>query len=210
MDSNIIHPSTETSGAASLAASAEHHLTFQTVDLNYRHRWKSTDSIAVNWLGGVRYGNLDQRFRSDQEVSVATGLTTVNTDVDFEAFGIAGGLDFETYSSSTGLSLYGRTLATLIAGEWKATYDQTNQFGGGEVRNRYEDFRASPVLEAELGIRWMAPKRHLRLSTGFLMSAWYETLTTRTYVDAVRAGDLIDAGETMTFSGLTARAEWRF
>lgn len=208
--SNLIHPSTATSGAASLGAFAEQAMDFQTLDLNYRHLWKHTDTMAVNWLAGVRYGNLQQKLSANQTVSVATGLTNVATDIDFNGFGISGGLDFETYSCRTGLMLYGKTLASLMAGEWNATYDQTNQFGGGVISNRYEDFHATPVLDAELGVRWMGHKRHLVLSTGFLMSAWYNTVSTRGYVDAVRAGQLTDIGETMTFSGLTSRVEWRF
>ena len=143
--------------------------------------------------------------RADQ-----SALTNVTTNIDFDGFKISGGLDFETFSQASGLSLYGRTLASLLAGEWNATYAQTNQFGGGVIANEYEDFHATPVLDAELGVRWMAKKRHFMVSTGFLMSGWYESLTTRSYIDSVRDGQLTDAGETMTFSGLTARAEWRF
>lgn len=210
LSSNVIHPSTLTSGAASLESMAEHEMSFQNVDVLYRHLWKHTDSMAVNWLAGVRYANMEQQLSVDQTVSVATGLTNVATDIDFNGFGISGGLDFETYSCTTGLSLYGKTLASLLAGEWNATYAQTNQFGGGVIANQYEDFHATPVLDAELGVRWMAKKRHFMVSSGFLMSGWYETLTTRSYIDSVRASQLTDAGETMTFSGLTARAEWRF
>lgn len=210
LSSNVIHPSTLTSGAASLEATAIHDMNFQNVDLLYRHICRKSDTMALNWLAGVRYGNMEQQLSVDQTVSVATGLTNVTTDIDFDGFGISGGLDFETYSCTTGLSLYGRTLASLLAGEWNATYRQTNQLGGGVVANDYEDFHATPVLDAELGVRWMAKKRHFMISSGFLMSGWYESLTTRSYIDSVRAGQLTDAGETMTFSGLTARAEWRF
>jgi Legionella pneumophila major outer membrane protein precursor len=208
--SEVIHPSTATSGAASLEAVARHTIDFQLMDVNYRHLWKHTDSIAVNWVAGVRYGNMQQKLSADQTVAVATGLTNVSTDIDFDGFGATGGLDFETYSCNTGLMLYGKALASLLAGEWNATYDQRNQFGGGVIANRYEDFHATPVLDAELGVRWMCKKRHVVLSSGFLMSTWYETVTTRGYLDAVRAGQLTDTGETMTFSGLTSRIEYRF
>lgn len=108
------------------------------------------------------------------------------------------------------MSIYGRTLASLLAGEWDATYDQTNQFGGGAVRSRFEDFRVTPVLEAELGLAWTSKGRNLRLHSGLMVSGWYDAVTTRSYVDAVRSGNLIDIDETMTFSGLTTGATWRF
>jgi hypothetical protein len=208
--SEVIHPSTATSGVASQEARARHSIDFQLIDVDYRHLWKHTDTVAVNWIAGVRYGNMQQKLSADQTVSVATGLTNVSTDIDFDGFGASAGLDFETYSCTSGLMLYGKALASLLAGEWNATYDQRNQFGGGVVANRYEDFHATPVLDAELGVRWMSKKRRVVLSSGFLMSTWYETVTTRGYIDAVRAGRLTDTGETMTFSGMTSRIEYRF
>lgn len=208
--SNLIHPSTANSGAASLEAFAEQKMSFQTIDIQYRHLWKHNDTAALNWLAGVRYGNFKQQLSADQTISVATGLTNVSSDIDFDGFGISGGLDFETYSCTTGLSLYAKGLASLMAGKWHASYAQTNQFGGGVIANSYEDYHATPTLDAELGIRWMAKKRHLMVSTGFLMSGWYESVTTRSYIDSVRAGHLTNVGETMTFSGLTSRLEWRF
>ncbi|MEL6898995.1 MAG: Lpg1974 family pore-forming outer membrane protein, partial [Planctomycetota bacterium] len=139
-----------------------------------------------------------------------TGLTNVTTDIDFHGFGFFGGLDFERYSSETGFSIYGKGTGSLMAGEWKASYTQTNQFGGGVIRNDYEDFHATPVIEAELGIAWAACGGHLRLHSGLMMSGWYDAVSTRSYVSGVRSGQLTNVGETMTFSGLVAGATWRF
>lgn len=208
--STVFHPSTATSGAASLQASADQRIRFQTADVAYRHLWKASQTTALNWIGGLRYGNVSQTLGVDQTVQVANGLTSLRTEVDFDGFGISGGLDFERYSSRSGLSIYGRTLASLLAGEWDASYRQTNQFGGGVVANTYEDFRVTPVLEAELGLAWTSPRRRLRAHAGMRVSGWYDAVTTRRYVGAVRSGALTDFGETMTFSGLSTGLAWRY
>jgi len=206
LDSQLLHPSLLTSGATSLEAVAQHDMSFQLLDVNYRHLWKQTDRMAINWIGGLRYGKMEQDFTGSQTVQAATGLTTVQTDIDFEGFGINGGLDLERYSQKTGIFIYGRGMASLMAGDWKASYRQTNEnVGGGEPANNYQDFHATPVLEGELGLGWMRPCGRIRLQAGYMMSAWYESVSTRGYIEAVRDANLVDIGETITFSGLTTR-----
>ncbi|WP_153556016.1 Lpg1974 family pore-forming outer membrane protein [Roseimaritima sediminicola] len=210
LNSQILHPSLLTTGAASLQASAQHDMSFQTLDVNYRHLWKRSNTMALNWSGGVRYGNMEQNLIGAQTVQVATGLTTVTTDIDFDGFGITGGLDFERYSCETGLFCYGKGMVSLLAGEWKANYRQVNQFGGGRVGNDFEDFRATPILEGEIGLGWQKQGGRVRAQIGYLMSGWYDSISTRGYVDAVRRNNLLDVDETITFSGLTTRLTMLF
>jgi hypothetical protein len=210
LDSRVIHPSTATTGAASLAAMARQDIAFYTVDSAYRHLWKASKSTAVNWQLGFRYANMEQLLNAEQTVAVATGLTRVRTDIDFNGFGLLAGADFERYSCASGMLIYGKGLASLLAGDWRANYEQTNQFGGGVIRNQYEDFHATPILEGEVGLGWMSKKGGCRLTAGYTMSGWHEALTTRSYVRDFRFSELTDSGETMTFSGFVTRAEFRF
>ncbi len=210
LDSQVVHPSVDTSGASSLAASSYQKISFQTVDLAYRHLWKASNTTALNWLTGLRYGNIEQRSSTDQTLQTATGLTNVATDIDFDGFGITGGLDFERYHCRTGLSLYGKSMLSLLAGEWTADYEQVNQFGGGVIANGIEDFRVTPVAEAELGLKWTCLEGRLSLHGGLLVSAWFDSMTTRSYIDGVRGGQIQDIDETMTFSGLTTGVALRF
>lgn len=210
LDSQVVHPSVDTSGAASLAASSYQKISFQSVDLAYRHLWKASNTTALNWLTGLRYGNIEQRSSTDQIVQTATGLTNVATDIDFDGFGITGGLDFERYHCRTGLSLYGKSMLSLLAGEWTADYEQVNQFGGGVIANGIEDFRITPVAEAELGLKWSCLENRLSVHGGLLVSAWFDSMTTRSYIGGVRSGQIQDIDETMTFSGLTTGVAWRF
>lgn len=205
LHSQVLHPSLFTTGAGSQQATAVHDIDFQLVDLNYRHLWKRTQNSVINWTAGVRYGNMEQNLIARQTFQVPTGLTTVATDIDFDGFGIHGGLDMERYSCETGLFIYGKGMASLMAGQWNGSYRETNQIGQELVANDFEDFHATPILEGELGLGWMNNGGHIRLQMGYMMSGWYEAVSTRGYVDSVRANDLLDIGETLTFSGLTTR-----
>jgi len=107
LNSQIIHPSTLTVGSPSVTSTARQEMSFQLVDIAYRHLWKATDATALNWQLGVRYGNMEQTLLARQTVGVATGLTTVATDVDFDGFGLTGGADYERFSCGSGMLIYG-------------------------------------------------------------------------------------------------------
>jgi hypothetical protein len=210
INSLILHPSTDTVGDDGLVSAAGYGIDFQLIDLAYRHIWKSSETYAINWLAGVRYGEMGQDLVVEQLMSVATGLDTVNVDVDFDGFGIMFGIDGERRSCQTGLMIYGRGVTSLLAGDWTGSYAQVNQFGGGIVANDYEDYRVTPVLELELGLGWSSKCGKCRATVGYMTSAWYDAVSTRTYVDAVRNTDYINIDETITFSGLTTGIEARF
>jgi hypothetical protein len=101
-------------------------------------------------------------------------------------------------------------MLSLLAGEWAADFSQTNQLGGGVIANSIEDFRITPVGEAELGLRYTCLNGCLRLHGGLLITGWYDAMTTRSYIAGVRSGQFQDISETMTFSGLTTGLGWYF
>ncbi len=208
--SHLIHPSTATVGSESLESSARQLVNFQVVDLSYRRVVRANDLSVINWSGGLRYGNLEQGLQGEQTVSVSTGLTTVNTDIDFDGFGILTGLDGERRSQCCGALIYGKLLGSLLAGNWTADYEQLNQFGGGRIATHFEDYRITPILDAELGFGWHSCNNRWKITTGYLFSNWFNTISNRDYIRNVRTGDLLDLTDVLTFSGLTFRTEFRF
>jgi len=208
--SEIIHPSTITSGSQSLQANAAYDISFNTADLAHRSLIVGDDTFALNWSAGLRYGNLQQQFQHQQTISTATGLVTVDSKIDFDGFGLMFGVDGMTYSYRTGFYSYGKAMISMLAGEWKGAFRQQNQFPGGIVANNYEDFRITPQGELEVGLGWQNCSGNLRLSVGYLATGWFDSVTTRSYVDAVHAGNYTNVGETLTFSGLVTRVEFAF
>jgi hypothetical protein len=109
-----------------------------------------------------------------------------------------------------GWRVYGRGIANLLVGDVTADFVQENQFNGVEVDTSYTENRIVPVVDLEVGIAWLGPGGRLRLSGGYLVSAWFNMLTTPTWIDSVHAVNFTDREEVLTFDGLTGRAEWRF
>ena len=95
-------------------------------------------------------------------------------------------------------------------GQFTSRYVQTNQFGGVEVNTSMSEDRIVPVLDFELGLAWLSPGQHLRISGGYLVSAWFNAVTTPGWIHAVQRTDFHSGSDTITFDGLTARAELRF
>jgi hypothetical protein len=210
INSRLIHPSTDTVGSQSVQSVTDQSISFQTADAGYRRIVKAGNCWAVNWSGGLRYGNLEQGLNGQQTISTSTGLTTVSTDIDFDGFGILAGLDGERRSQCCGGLIYGKILGSLLAGDWRADYVQTNQFGGGVIANQFEDFRVTPTFDAELGLGWVSKNSRWKCTCGYLFSNWFNAVSTRDYIRNVRSGNLEDMADVLTFSGLTGRIEMRF
>ncbi len=211
LDLVVGHPSLATSGASSRAASASYDLDFQLLDVDYRSLlWGSCDA-GIDYTVGLRYAHLSQDFVASQDIFSAAGLTSVGTQIGFDGFGLHFGLDGIKRRAGSGLLLYSKGDVSFVGGEFKANYVQANQFGGAAVvRNELADYRVVTILEAELGIGWESAGGRVRVTGGYAVSGWLDTLTTGSYIDGVRAGSYTNLGETLTFDGLVTRAELRF
>jgi hypothetical protein len=211
LDLAVGHPSVVSSGATSISAFSTYEIDYQFLDLDYNALLWGTCNSAINYVVGLRYGHLDQDFVAQQEIFSAAGLTTVGTEIDFDGFGIRGGLEGMKRNARTGVLLYGKAYANFIGGEFKANFEQANQFGGTAIiRNELEDYRLVTVLEAELGVGWESSGGRVRVTSGYAVSGWFNTLTTGSYIDGVQAGSYNDLGETLTFDGFVTRLELRY
>lgn len=210
--SEVLHPSRINAGAAGLQEAASYDMRFGLADLAYRHLWKRTDTWAMNWRAGFQYAGMEQQFQWAQTVpsSVAVGTFALDTDIDFSGFGMLAGFDFERRSCRTGISCYAKGIGSAVAGKWKASYADQPQLAGGVVANTYDDFRVTPILELELGLGWSSKCGRVHVNAGYMTSAWYNSVSSRGYIDAVRDGRFIDIDETITFSGLVLGGEYRF
>lgn len=208
--STIIHPSTVTTGSQSLQAQASYDIRFNVADIGHRSLIVGDDSFALNWTAGLRYGNLQQQFQANQTVSTATGLVTVDSQVNFDGFGLLLGLDATTFSQRTGFYSYSKANLSLLAGEWKGMFRQQNQIPGGVVGNELEDFRVSPQGELEVGLGWQNCSGCLRMSVGYLATGWFNAVSMRDYIDAVHVSSYNNLGQTITFNGLVARCEFAY
>ena len=203
----VTHRGTASAASDSLSANANYDIDFELIDLWYKRLWRGGRNYSINYLVGLRYGKLEQDLTARQPIS--PGTTTVLTDIDFEGLGPRFGLEGERRLKRFPLFAYARGYSSFLAGHFDSNYDQSNTFAQRQVFTSWRDDRIVPVLEYELGVGWENCKGNLRLSTGYYMSAWFNSVTTNEWVQAVQTSNFVDVGDTNTFDGFTARVELR-
>gem|GEM_PF-976426 len=203
---DVVHPNTVNVAADSLNALATYDIDFQFIDAAYRHILYGGSDYAINYFFGFRYGTLDQDFQGNFTI---TGRTTVNSEVDFHGFGPRLGLEGER-NLGKGMLIYSRGAANFLAGEFHGDYLQTNIAAGSQARLSYDDDRIVSLLELELGVGWENCCGNFRVTAGYYIGAWFNSLTTAGFINGVQNNNFTDVDETLSFDGLTARAEYRY
>lgn len=210
--SMVIHPSTANAETDWLSAEATYDVRFKLVDLDYRRVFLCGDRYSVNYLIGARYGRLEQVFQS---TFTETGSETINTNINFDGGGIRVGLEGERHARCSGFLVYGKSTANFVAGEFRARYFQGNSFDPEIVDTSWKAGRIMSILDLELGVGWASRCDRVRITGGYMVSAWYNVVTTADFIGAVQRNDFTELGNTelggkLTFDGLVVRAEFRY
>lgn len=208
--SMVIHPSSANAGSNWLEAQGQCDLDLRLVDLDYRRILLCGPYHSLNYLVGIRYANLTQEFRS---AFTDIGVERIGTEVNFDGGGIRLGLEGERYARRCGLLVYSRAVTSLVGGEFSASYRQSNNFDPLIVDTHWKAGRVVPTLDFEIGVGWQGCNNRLRVTAGYMVSFWFNTVTTDDYIKAVRGNTFagIDDGlsNTITFDGFAIRAEYR-
>ncbi|MBI3467108.1 MAG: hypothetical protein HY000_29190, partial [Planctomycetes bacterium] len=124
----IVDPDTFAALAFGQTATASYDIDFQLVDLDLRRLASGGGRQAVNYSVGARYGHMDQDFRA--VFAAQPGFTAVDTRIAFDGGGPRFGIDGERLLGNTRLTMYGKAAASFLAGQYRATFVQTNAFTG--------------------------------------------------------------------------------
>jgi hypothetical protein len=207
----VLFPGTFNSGFTAQQATANYNTNLQMIDIDYQVVAECCSMYWWGYSGGARYARLEQDFSATYPFAPPDGTTSLTTTSTFQGVGPRAGLEGERMVfPSIGLRAYGKTSASFLVGKFRPTYQQVNQFGGTEVDTGIKVDRIVPILDFELGLAWLSPREHVRISGGYLISAWFNTITTPGWIGAVQNGSFQPGSDTLTFDGLTARAEVRF
>ena len=120
----------------------------QMADLEYKSVLCGDECHVINRVIGVRYANLEQDMTANYRIN---GVTTVNTELDFEGIGPRFGLEGE-WLGSDGVYFFGNGHANLLLGEFRGDFRQMNNLVIQQARAGFQDDRIVPQLELELGI----------------------------------------------------------
>jgi hypothetical protein len=206
IQSLLTHPSTAQAAQGGLFADAQHDISFNLIDVDYRQVISKSCCHETTFLIGVRYGDMEQNLKSNLPI---LGNETVDTDIDFYGAGLRMGLEYQRHMSR-GLSAYGKLHGSLLAGDWRADYDQGSNFDASVVDTAWQAGRITPVLDLEVGMGWTSCDGCWHFAAGYTYSAWYNGLNTDEWVDSVRSNNYADMDSNITFDGLTSRVEMRF
>jgi hypothetical protein len=203
----VTHPLAANAATDTLDASATLDINLDIADLDYRGLIYAQTPQTFGFVAGAQYARLEQQFAGRFETP---GVTTVNSQIDFDGAGIRLGLEAERFWPDTGLSAYGTGIVNLLVGTFDATYVQNDTFNQVEAFTSWSAGRIVPVIDLEIGVAWLGLGRHLRLSAGYRVSAWFNVVKTEDFIQAAQANDFRNLDGTLTFDGLVARAEWNF
>ncbi|NQT37697.1 MAG: hypothetical protein HQ581_09425 [Planctomycetes bacterium] len=204
----VSHPGTDTASQRFLAASAEYSMDFDLIDVDFSRIVSRGQRHEISWLFGARYAGLQQDFIAS--FGVPNNGEVVTTDIHFDGGGIRTGLDAEWYSSNRCWLVYGRGAASFVAGEFRGFYTQDDLFGQREVYTDWTAGRVVSMLDIEIGVGWTSSDGCLRVTGGYLVSGWFNTVNTDEFINAVQTSEWAGLNDKMTFDGLVARAEVRF
>ncbi len=207
----VHHPGTAVTASVG-PVGAEYTIKFQTVDADYRRLFMASSKGWANYSIGGRYTRLEQNFFTQGIYAGAQGGNILTgTELDFDGGGLKVGLDGERLVGRSGLSFYGNTSASALVGSFRGDYRMHNATTVTDLAIvRWEDDRVVPMLEYEVGVAWTDCSGCCRVSLGYTAMHWFNTVTTPEFVDAVQADNYTDFGDTLSFSGLTSKFEFRY
>jgi hypothetical protein len=178
---------------------------FDIIDAGARSMLFYSNNFAINAFGGARWAHLEQDVRALYTIN---GGTVVLGNAEYDGIGGLGGIDFD-YRTESGFGAYGKSSLALLYGAGRGSYLDIDAAGPNAFTDGKFD-RLAPIWDMEMGVQWVSPQQGLRLALGYLTNVWFNQVTVRDYMVGVTHNQFDDFSDTITFDGVTARAEVRW
>jgi hypothetical protein len=209
----LLFPGTIQTSSPADFATAHEMIRFHLADVDYKAALVSGPRYCANALIGVRYASLQQDFNS--AISGGGAVDEVISNVRFEGGGLRAGLEGERQSASTGFLVYGKGTASFVAGTARGNYIQFNDTTDPNlVDTEFKTNRIITMLDFEVGAGWASEDGTIRVTGGWMVSAWYNTIKPSRLIESVRTSTpaVLDSPteNMLAFDGLVFRVEWRF
>jgi len=215
----VLHPSVLGTAPLWRDAFARQDLDFQLIDVDYRYAFSSDARHDLALVVGARYANLKQAasiaFYSPTGDSI--GDEYLFTHLNFDGAGVRLGLEGERRAANSGFLVYGKTAASFVAGEFRADFIQARGTDAGAipvVDTSWKAGRLVTMLDLELGGGWTSANGRLRLTGGYVISGWLNTVKNADWIRAVQTNDFRSLDNStdhvLNFDGIVLRSELRF
>ena len=100
---------------------------------------------------------------------------------------------------------------TFVAGTFRNRYRFNSPTLANNVNTSFEVGRVVTMLDLETGIGWQSFTGNLRVSMGYMFSAWYNVVRVNEYINAVQTNNYADPSDNfnglISFDGLTSKIE---
>lgn len=206
IESLVQHPSVSSASSDFLQATADYGINHNVVDVAIHNLFNYCEDYQLGWMLGTRYGQHEQILSAD---FAGSGTENVSTDIDFYGVGLRGGLEFERYVGCQWL-VYANGYGGVLAGEFRASYLQTQSFDSRVVSTSWKAGRIVSNFDLELGAGRVSRCGNYRLSAGYVYSTWTNVVQTDEWIRAVHSNDFIGMDSAFTLDGVTARFEARY
>jgi hypothetical protein len=198
---------------------ARQDIDFHLIDVDYRYTFSADARHDLALLVGARYVNLKQA--SSIGFFSTTGDTIGDEDlfthVNFDGAGVRLGLEGERRAANCGLLVYGKAAASFVAGEFRADLIEARGTANGAipiVDTSWKAGRLVTMLDLELGAGWTSRDGRIRLTGGYMLSGWLNTIKNADWIHAVQNNDFRSLDNStdhvLNFDGFVAHAELRF
>ncbi len=203
----LLHPGTINAQSTGNIAAARLGIDFSFIDADYRELFSYGPNHQYAYLIGARYAQLDQGFNMSVGVNNANFLSS---RINFDGVGARFGLEGERYTAGRTLFMYGKSIGSLVAGEFSAFHNQGSNANPSIVNTSWKAGRIVPILETEFGLGVQNGSGSLRLTAGYMFNAWFNTPVIDEWVNAVQTNSYRDIDNGISFDGFTTRLEFRF
>jgi hypothetical protein len=210
LNSLLLFPTTVNANNPAQSAVAHYDIQFKYGDIDFHQLIWGGPRWHLDYLVGARYAHLEQDLNVTYDI---LGATNVRSHINFDGGGGRLGLEGE-YKVCHGFYTYGKGIASLLGGHFGGDYTQRNVFAGLQAQTTIGEDRVVPQLDLELGAGWASPKGHVRLSAGYYLSSWFNTMTMPSFVQGVQNVNYTTNGnnfrDTLTFDVFLGRVEFRY
>jgi hypothetical protein len=204
----VTHPNVLTAAGNGLDTAAVLQTQFQLFDADYKGLMNYGPQGELAYVVGVRYANLEQHFAAG--FAPATGFEEVLAESEFDGGGLKFGLEGVRRGLTHQFFGYGKTAASFIAGEFRSRYQFNTPALAADTDTSWKVGRVMTILDLEAGVGWQNFTGNLRFSTGYMFSAWYNTVKVNDWINAVQNNNFVDPSVSgvVTFDGFTAKMEF--
>ena len=169
-----------------LQANSNYYMRYDLADVDFRWTFDNQNDTRLSLLAGMRYALLDQRLDVGYPLDTGAGdVQTVHSQINFEGGGLRIGFEGER-RTPYGLVVYGRTVASAVAGTFRTNFTQTRP--GRRPRGRYRLScrpRGADHRRRD-GRRIVVVERQVRLTAGYTFSGWFNVVRSDQFISAVQ------------------------